>query len=294
MSKKEDLTSLENQKHDHCFIITPIGEGGSDTYKKTNGLIKAVIEPVLKEFNFTPIPAHFIDTPGSITKQIIKHLLDDKLVIANLTGLNPNVMYELAVRHAAKLPVITMAEHGTKLPFDIVDQRTLFYFDTLDGVDDCQAKLRSIISSVLDENAVVDNPIYEVIKEKQLIKTLDPESPENYLIKRLDRLENIINSIQPPQSTNQVKIPSLKEIFNPILYLTVKHKATKDTEVIKDDLDQIFKKFHIDKWSASVLDSDLISIEIKSAPLYIQKELDYAFMNSKKFDVVSVVDLMGE
>jgi len=55
------------------------------------------------------------------------------LVVANLTGLNPNVMYELGYRHCVEKPVIVIALDGTKLPFDVKDGRTFFYKNSIAG-----------------------------------------------------------------------------------------------------------------------------------------------------------------
>jgi len=191
----EKVNDLSDDKKS-CFIITPIGAIDSEVFKKTKGLISSVIDPVLNEFDFKAVPAYEINNSGSITRQILKSIVNDKLVIANLTNLNPNVMYELAVRHAIRLPVIIMAEHGTNLPFDITDQRTIFYYDTLLGSEEAKPKLRLAIESALKDESV-DNPIYQVVEEATIIKGDKSEQSINeYLIRRLDQLENNISAIK--------------------------------------------------------------------------------------------------
>ncbi len=65
---------------------------------------------------------------GSITNVVIRRTINDDLVVADLSGHNPNVFYELAVRHAAGKPCIHIMEEGTsKIPFDVSDQNTLNY-----------------------------------------------------------------------------------------------------------------------------------------------------------------------
>ena len=197
MTTKQSENEITEKIKDSCFIITPIGSAESETFKKTNGLIASIIDPVLKTFDFKAVPAYEIPNSGSINRQILKSILNDKLVIANLTGLNPNVMYELAVRHAVRLPVIIMAEHGTNLPFDITDQRTIFYHDTLLGAEEAKPKLTNAIQAALDDSNI-DNPIYQVIEEGSIIKASHEkeQSFNEYLIKRIDQLENNITSIK--------------------------------------------------------------------------------------------------
>ena len=118
---------------EQCFIITPIGDDTDPIRRHIEGVIDAAITPALGE-EYDIVVAHKIGEPGSITKQVIDKVYHSKLVIANLTNRNPNVMYELALRHATGKPVIMIAERGTPLPSDIIMQRTIFYYNDAKGV----------------------------------------------------------------------------------------------------------------------------------------------------------------
>jgi hypothetical protein len=69
-------------------------------------------------------------------------------VIADVTGLNANVMYELGVRHATGLPIIHMAQVGQLLPFDIADFRTVFYELGLEEVEAARTRVRNYLTAI--------------------------------------------------------------------------------------------------------------------------------------------------
>jgi hypothetical protein len=110
-----------------CFVISPIGQEGSDIRRHADEVLKHIIVPAMAKCEIKPVRSDDLSTPGRISEQMFQHLLRDDLCIALLTGNNPNVFYELAIAHSARRPVIIMAEKGTELPFDITDLRCVFY-----------------------------------------------------------------------------------------------------------------------------------------------------------------------
>jgi hypothetical protein len=87
-----------------CFVIAPIGKDRTDTRKRSDQILKHVIASVGGECGFDAIRADNISEAGMITTQVINHIVNDPLVVADLTGSNANVFYELAVRHAIRSP----------------------------------------------------------------------------------------------------------------------------------------------------------------------------------------------
>lgn len=192
--KTEKLEATENSKSKRCFIVTPIGGDNTSTRRAADGLIRAVIEPVLNELGFETFVAHKISESGSITRQVIEHVLYDELVIANLSELNPNVMYELAVRHCTELPVIVLAEQGTRLPFDIAAERTIFYTNDMHGAEDLKPQLIIAINDAL-KSGNNDNPVYRVANSRVVREKIEQDDTQGYLLSKLDSIESAISRL---------------------------------------------------------------------------------------------------
>ncbi|WP_346888326.1 hypothetical protein [Clostridium sp. UBA1056] len=186
-----------------CFVITPIGDENSSIRRHIDGVINAAIIPALGD-DYKIKVAHKFTSPGSINKQVIIEIYNADLVVANLTELNPNVMYELAIRHALKKPVIMIMEkESNKLPFDVATERTIFYKNDFQGVLDLKDQLIQAEEAIKD-NCNLSNPIYDALEnymqDEKLIKKIESESSEDVsvlksILLKIDSLEkSIINS----------------------------------------------------------------------------------------------------
>ena len=148
----------------NCFIISPIGDENSEIRRRADLVFEYVIEPVANECGYKAVRADQISTPGMITSQIIRHLAEDPLVIADLAGHNPNVFYELAIRHVARKPVIQIIQVGESIPFDVAPTRAIqLDHKDLRSAALCRQNLAKQIRSVEKDTNDFDNPISTTI-----------------------------------------------------------------------------------------------------------------------------------
>ncbi|MGE9311635.1 hypothetical protein ACLOAU_08315 [Niabella sp. CJ426] len=150
-----------------CFYITPIGEENSEQRKHSDLFLEAIVEPALKQIDLEVKRADHIDKPGTITKQIIEYISKAKLVIADLSYHNPNVFYELALRHAFRLPTVQIIRKADRIPFDLNQTRTIT-IDTTDiyslvpKIETYRSEIANQVRQVLSDPDAVDNPIVTV------------------------------------------------------------------------------------------------------------------------------------
>jgi len=107
-----------------CFVISPIGKRGSEQREWADTIFEHVITPAL-ENRYTIERADRIAESGLISHQIIERLVTSELVIADLSYSNPNVYYELALRHAIKKPVVHLMQARQPIPFDVSMMRMI-------------------------------------------------------------------------------------------------------------------------------------------------------------------------
>ena len=105
---------------DTCFVMMPFGEWFDRYYQE-------IYVPAIKDAGLEPVRADELFTTGSVVEQIWEQIEKSKLLLADLSGKNPNVFYELGLAHAAKKPVIFTSSAVDDVPFDLRHLRVIIY-----------------------------------------------------------------------------------------------------------------------------------------------------------------------
>jgi len=188
-----------------CFVIMGFGikndfrTGREIDLDKT---YKNIIKPVFEELGFICKRADDVKHSGVIDIPMYEYILKSDFVIADISTLNPNVMYELGVRHAVrKNSTLIIAEKYIDYPFDI----SHVVFDSyehlgkgidFDEVNRMQTLLKDKVSKLMD-NPSVDSPLYTFFSE------LNPPSFNNEEIKIIK--DEISDDKSPSQILNEAE-----------------------------------------------------------------------------------------
>lgn len=134
-------------------------------------IYKEIIKPAVVECGFECIRGDEVLDSGLIDESMYYGILESDLVVADLTTLNPNAIYELGVRHGVrKNRTIIMMETGDKFFFDLNHNRTLTYTyfkkdkDFLNEAVRVRERLKAIINSIA-KRTQIDSPLYKFIPE---------------------------------------------------------------------------------------------------------------------------------
>jgi hypothetical protein len=192
----DDQPQLNTVVPKECFVISPIGADKSDARKRSDQILRYVIEPVVSLRGYTTIRADKITAAGRIDSQLLEHVVTADLVIADLTGANPNVFYELAVRHALAKPFVQICQDGETLPFDIQGLRTIFFDHTdLDSVDSAKNQLGTFVDTVVTQDKV-ETPLSITVDLAALRTSSDPaQQVEAHVLDRLAGIERAVQRI---------------------------------------------------------------------------------------------------
>lgn len=167
-------------KREQVFLISQIGREGSDIRKRANVIHDHIVTPITAEFELRVLRSDRDPTPGPVTSQILRSILDSRVVIADLSGKNENVYYELAFSHSFGKPVVILVDDPENLSFDVKNERVIAIHDEgsidMDQGEVTKAELRKALEVTLAGGYTPRSLVTEVA-ERQELQRLSPENP---------------------------------------------------------------------------------------------------------------------
>ena len=138
--------------------------------------MRHILRPAVEAVGYIAIRADEIDKPGIITSQVLSQVVDAELVIADLTERNPNVFYELAIRHATSKLFVQLIRKGETIPFDVAGTRTvIFDLHDPDSVEDARKSVTKQIEALETDSTDIETPISVSLDLQRLRQSEDPE-----------------------------------------------------------------------------------------------------------------------
>ncbi|MCH7496551.1 MAG: hypothetical protein IH971_01705 [Candidatus Marinimicrobia bacterium] len=139
-----------------AFVIMPFD-------KEFDAVYAQFIKPALEKLGFEVFRADDIQNQRSILQDIVVSLSESDLVIADLTGGNENVFYELGLAHALQRPVIHLTQDSEEIPFDLKPYRFVSYSTHFAEIDTARSRLSELASGFLSGGVRFGNPITDFL-----------------------------------------------------------------------------------------------------------------------------------
>ena len=121
----------------------------------------ALFEAFKKQFDesFEFTNAGDLDNQQNVLKDIVEGIANADVIIADLTGLNANVFYELGLAHAMNKKVIIITQDINELPFDIKSYRANQYSLQFNKLPFLITELQKLLSGAIDGSVKYGNPV---------------------------------------------------------------------------------------------------------------------------------------
>jgi nucleoside 2-deoxyribosyltransferase len=137
-----------------CFVLMPFNDKLREVYDKA-------IKPACVKAGFESRRVDELKGTFNINRKIIEHIFSSDAIVADLTGWNPNVFYEMGVAHAIDNKTIMIIQEKENLPFDVSAYRSVLYDHTEAGLEKLSENITESLMSIEEWCKPPTNPVQE-------------------------------------------------------------------------------------------------------------------------------------
>ncbi|WP_148666986.1 hypothetical protein [Pseudomonas yamanorum] len=252
MTQKDKKPSPTEQKSDDhkdahqsalktCFVIMPIADMEGYESGHFTRVYEHLIKPACSKAGYIAHRADMVAASNYIIIDILRKIVESDLVICDLSGRNPNVLYELGVRQAFNLPTVLIKDHITPRIFDIQGLRCADYRHTL-RIDEVQKEQESIRAAI--------------------VETTEKPNDFNSMIQLL--------GVSPAPLPNRVELSN----DTSVILQSLKNISSRLSDIEASPVRTLPKRgvtnfFNMTPTTISVIDSDTESFMINGEPMYV-------------------------
>ncbi len=177
-----DVAVAGKMKETIGLNVTTGGEQGQSTMlafvlipfdPEFNGVYEDLIVPALEDVNYEVRRADSFTDQRSILHDVVENIMQADLIVAELSSVNGNVMYELGIAHGLSKPTVLLTQDITAVPFDLRSYRLITYSLNYNDVRKLQDQLREVAKRHREGTIRFGNPISDFApKETRVSKSV--------------------------------------------------------------------------------------------------------------------------
>lgn len=132
-----------------CFIVMPFSQGWSTD-------VHRILATACEAVGVRPVRGDDLFTPTDILEDIWQSINAADFIIADITGRNPNVLYELGIAHTLAKPVLILSKEAADIPIDLATRRVILYGQKTDTWrEDLARMIAAAIAKVVEDYGLI-------------------------------------------------------------------------------------------------------------------------------------------
>jgi len=162
---REEMRMQQKKK---CFVIMPVSKTKSCTTRQWTTIFNEMIRQAVAGSRLGFTCERSKPRTGNLIRDILNELNKADVVIADLTDTNPNVFYELGVRHTLRNRTILVAQDMKYVPSDLRSYWVIIYNKGLSGLQDFKNKIREVLKEMMKNPEKPDSPVADFLGERNI------------------------------------------------------------------------------------------------------------------------------
>ncbi len=226
---------MNNKKK--CFVIMPISKSKSCSRDEWAGIFDHMIKPAVTGSKLGFDCEQAKPRTGALIKDILEKLNRADVVIADLTDKNPNVFYELGIRHTLKNRTILITQNINHVPSDLRSYWVVTYKKDLTGASEFKKGVREILREMQKDPDKPDSPVADFLENRN-ISIISTEKSANVrkLTALISEISFNINEIKNTAKQLAQSLPPTSRLQNTCIKLILSTRYINMTANVLNDI----------------------------------------------------------